>query len=145
MWEIVEGFKAQGGTVLLTTHYMEEAQRLADRVVIVDAGRVIEEGTPRELIARLAAESIVELHPRDGGAERLPDPDLLALPGVEAVRREGTAVTLSVVDTQASVSALLSLLEERGVALEALTTHAPTLEDVFVDRTGKHLRDDPLA
>ncbi|MCP3920267.1 MAG: ABC transporter ATP-binding protein [bacterium] len=141
VWEIVETFKTEGGTVLLTTHYMEEAQRLADRVVIVDAGRVIAEGTPSEVIAGLEAESIVELFPAGGTAERLADDALLVLPGVREVRREGSGVTLVVTDTQASVGALLAHLGEVGVALESLQTHAPTLEDVFMDLTGKHLRD----
>jgi len=141
VWEIVEAFKREGGTVLLTTHYMEEAQRLADEVVIVDAGRVIAEGTPAAVIGRLEADSIVELHPRDGGADRLDDADLGALTGVSEVRREGGAITMVVTDTQASVGAILAHLSQRDVALESLQTHAPTLEDVFVSLTGKHLRD----
>jgi len=141
VWSIVEAFKAEGGTVLLTTHNMEEAERLADEVVIVDEGKVIAEGPPKAVIGRLHAESIVELHPRDGGAARLSDDGLRALPGVSEVRREGASVTLSVSDTQASVGALLAYLNEAGVALEALRTHAPTLEDVFMALTGKHLRD----
>jgi len=141
VWEIVEGFKSEGGTILLTTHYMEEAEKLADEVVIVDAGRVIAKGTPASVIAGLHAESIVELHPKDGGGDRLSDEALLALPGVREVRREGAAFTLVVTDTQASVAALLAHLESVGVALESLQTHSPTLEDVFVALTGKHLRD----
>lgn len=141
VWEIVETFKSEGGTVLLTTHYMEEAQRLAEEVVIVDAGRVIARGSPAAVIAGLEAESIVELHPRDGAGERLDDAALAALPGVREVRREGGSLTLVVTDTQASVGALLAHLAARDVALEALQTHAPTLEDVFMALTGKHLRD----
>lgn len=142
VWSIVESFKADGGSVLLTTHYMEEAQRLADEVMIVDGGSVIVEGTPAAVIGRLEAESIVELSPRDGDGSRLEDARLRDLPGVREVRREGSTVTLVVTDTQASVGALLSHLSEAGVALEALQTHAPTLEDVFVALTGKHLRDE---
>lgn len=141
VWRIVETFKGEGGTVLLTTHYMEEAERLAEEVVIVDGGKIISEGTPKAVIGRLDAESIVELHPRDGGAELLDDDSLSALPGVRDVRREAGFLRLSVTDTQASVGAILALLGERGVALEALQTHAPTLEDVFMDLTGRHLRD----
>ncbi len=141
VWEIVEGFKNAGGTVLLTTHYMEEAERLADDVVIVDAGKIIAEGSPAAVIGSLHAESIVELHPKDGAADRLVDADLLALPGVGEVRREGSALTLVVTDTQASVGALLGHLTTVGVELESLRTHSPTLEDVFVALTGKHLRD----
>jgi ABC-2 type transport system ATP-binding protein len=141
VWEIVDGFKSEGGTILLTTHYMEEAEKLADEVVIVDAGKVIALGTPASVIASLQAESIVQLHPKDGGGERLSEQALLALPGVGEVRREGAAFTLVVTDTQASVAALLAHLDTVSVALESLQTHSPTLEDVFVALTGKHLRD----
>jgi ABC-2 type transport system ATP-binding protein len=141
VWEIVEAFKAEGGTVLLTTHYMDEAERLADNVVIVDAGRIIAQGTPPAIIGSLHAESIVEIHPRNGTADRLTGDTLLALPGVGEVRREGGAFTLVVTDTQASVGALLGHLDDVGVQLESLQTHSPTLEDVFVALTGKHLRD----
>jgi ABC-2 type transport system ATP-binding protein len=141
VWEIVERFKASGGTVLFTTHYMEEAERLADDVVIIDAGKVIAKGTPAAVIGSLHAESIVELHPRNGTGSRLTDVALLALPGVGEVRREGSTFTLVVTDTQASVGALLAHLDTVGVELESLQTHSPTLEDVFVALTGKHLRD----
>ncbi len=141
VWEIVETFKGEGGAVLLTTHYMEEAERLADDVVIIDAGRIIAHGAPAAVIAELHAESIVEFFPRDGGVDRLTEEDLLALPGVGEVRREGSAFTLVVTDTQASVGALLTHLGDRQVELDSLQTHAPTLEDVFVALTGKHLRD----
>ncbi|MBM4184126.1 MAG: ABC transporter ATP-binding protein [Gemmatimonadetes bacterium] len=140
VWEIVDGFKGEGGTVLLTTHYMEEAEKLADDVVIVDAGKIIAQGTPASVIGSLHAESIVEIHPRDGTADHLVDATLLAMPGVSEVRREGAALTIVVTDTQASVGALLAHFAQVGVELESLQTHSPTLEDVFVALTGKHLR-----
>ncbi len=140
VWEIVAGFKQEGGTVLLTTHYMEEAERLADDVVIIDAGKIIAQGTPAAVIGSLHAESIVELHPKNGMGDLLLDAALLSLRGVSEVRREGSAFTLVVTDTQASVGALLGHLTEVGVELESLQTHSPTLEDVFVALTGKHLR-----
>ena len=141
VWEIVEGFKTRGGTVLLTTHYMEEAERLADQVVIVDAGRVITRGTPAAVIGSLQADSIVELRPHEASAERLLGEELLGLPGVAEVRQEGSAFRLVVTDTQESVGAVLGHLTSVGVELDSLHTHAPTLEDVFVALTGKHLRD----
>jgi len=141
VWEIVEGFKVNAGTILLTTHYMEEAERLADEVIIMDAGRVIAQGSPAAVIGSLHAQSIVELHPREGAAHRLQDADLRSLPGVAEVRREGAAFTLVVTDTQATVGAVLDHLTSLGVELASLQTHAPTLEDVFVTLTGKHLRD----
>ncbi len=146
VWEIVEGFKAQGGTVLLTTHYMEEAERLADRVVIIDHGRVIAQGSPRAVIDALGAENIVELRPRraeDGEPEPalLLDSELAALAGVSQVSRDADSIRLSVTDTQRSLGALLELLARRDLIVEDLRTHRPTLEDVFVALTGKHLRD----
>ena len=141
VWEIVETFKSGGGSVLLTTHYMEEAERLADEVVIVDAGKMIARGAPASVIGDLHADSIVELFPKESGLDRLTDAALLALPGVTEVRREGATYTLVVDDTQASVASLLTHLNEVGVELHSLQTHAPTLEDVFVALTGKHLRD----
>ncbi len=142
VWEIVEDFKRGGGTVLLTSHYMEEAERLADDLVIVDRGKVIAEGSPAAIIASLGAESIVELRLGDEGADALDDEELAALPGVKEVRRETGAITLAVTATQACMGALLPLLERRAVTLEDLHTHRPTLEDVFVALTGKHLRDE---
>jgi ABC-2 type transport system ATP-binding protein len=141
VWDIIADFKAEGKTVLLTTHYMEEAERLADQVVIIDAGKVISAGSPQEVIAGLEAESIVEFHPKDGRVHDVRDEDLTTLSGVREIRREGSSVTLVVTDTQASVGALLALLQTTGIELESLQTHAPTLEDVFMDLTGKHLRD----
>jgi len=140
VWEIVEHFVRAGGTVVLTTHYMEEAERLSNEVVIIDQGRVIESGPPREVVARLGAEAVVELHVGEAPA-LLGDDELRAVPGVRGVRREPGVIVLSTTAVQASVSALLGLLADRGIALEDLRTHRPTLEDVFVSLTGKHLRD----
>jgi ABC-2 type transport system ATP-binding protein len=143
VWEIVEDFVAHGGTVVLTTHYMEEAERLSDEVVIVDEGRVIESGPPHEVVARLGAEAIVELHFGDdrSSADALDDTLLRGMPGIVDVRREPGVLVLSTTAVQSSVTALLGVLANRGVALEDLRTHRPTLEDVFVSLTGKHLRD----
>ena len=142
VWEIVEGFVQDGGTVLLTTHYMEEAERLAHEVVIIDRGKVIESGPPREVVARLGAEAVIELQFADGAGSATLDDDLLrAIPGVQTMRREPGALMLTTTAVQTTVGALLGLLKDRGIALEDLRTHRPTLEDVFVTLTGKHLRD----
>ncbi len=111
--------------------------------MIVDQGRIIEAGPPREVVARLGAEAVVELHfGEDGaGAQAIGDDELRAVAGIESVRREPGVIVLTTTEVQASVSALLGKLAERGVALEDLRTHRPTLEDVFVSLTGKHLRD----
>jgi len=140
LWGIVEAFQRDGGTVLLTTHYMEEAERLCDRVAVVDHGKVIALGTPRQLIASLGAEHVVEFAMEQGAAPG--DELLLALPGVEHVAREDGTTHLTVSRVHQAVPALMRLLAERGDSLSELTTHHATLEDVFLNLTGRHLRDE---
>ena len=137
LWEQVERFRAGGGTVLLTTHYMDEAERLCDRVAIVDHGKVIALGTPDELIAQLHATSVVELSTEP----QLPGPSFAALPGVAEVRSDGDGWTLGVRDLAATVPALLAAVEAGGARLLTLATHRATLEDLFVAKTGRKLRD----
>jgi ABC-2 type transport system ATP-binding protein len=139
LWELIEAFKARGRTVLLTTHYMEEAERLCDRVAIVDHGRSIALGTPRELIAMLGAEHVIEFTVRDGQPPG--EPDLRSLPGVQAVRHEGARVLLEVSQLHETLPPLLAMLERRGSSFAELATHTATLEDVFVSLTGRHLRE----
>lgn len=140
VWEVVEKFKAGAGTVLLTTHYMEEAERLADDLLIFDHGRVIASGTPSQIIASLEAESVVQFT-LGAGPRGLVEDDLARLEGVHAVRFEGSNIVLSVTGTQAVIAGLFGLADSRGLSLDDLRTHRPTLEDVFVALTGKHLRD----
>ena len=141
LWDVVTAFRARGGSVLLTTHYMEEAERLCDRVAIMDHGKIIALGTPRELIASLGAEHVVEFALADG-AGRAPSVDeLAALPGVQAVRPAPDRCALTVTAVHRAVPALLGLLERRGAELSMLATHHATLEDVFVSLTGRQLRD----
>ena len=139
-WGIVEALKARGRTVLLTTHYMEEAARLCDRVAIVDHGRLIALGTPRELIASLGAEHVIEFAVEEG-APAVPAEALRCLPSVEGVAREDGRWRLTVREVHRTVPALLAALAERGAAVSHLTTHHATLEDVFVALTGRTLRD----
>ena len=139
LWDLIETFKAAGRTVLLTTHYMEEAERLCDRVAIVDHGRVIALGTPRELIASLGAEHLVEFAVADGVS--LDKGELRRLHGVLEVRTENGNYLLQVVHAHLAIPALLEALRERGASLTELRTHTATLEDVFVSLTGRHLRD----
>jgi ABC-2 type transport system ATP-binding protein len=140
LWDVVLGMKASGRTVLLTTHYMDEAERLCDRVAIVDRGKVIALGTPRELIARVVGQEVVEFEP-GGARDGLDEAALRALPGVQAARRSGAGFALTVEQPHVAVPALLQLLAARGVTLGALSTHRATLEDVFVTLTGRRLRD----
>ncbi len=140
LWDLVLEFKTCGGTVLLTTHYMEEAERLCDRVAVVDHGQVIALGTPGELISQLGAEHVVEI------ALEVDDPTvdewLREVGGVRDVRRERHGIFLTVSEVHRTVPALLAALRGREVELSRLTTHHATLEDVFVSLTGRHLRDE---
>jgi len=140
-WEIVEGLKARGRTVLLTTHYMEEAARLCDRVAVVDYGKVIALGTPRELIASLGAEHVIEFAVAEQPDAAGLDPLLRALPSVEGVAHDGVLWRLTVREVHRAVPALLAALAERGTDPMHLATHHATLEDVFMNLTGRRLRD----
>ena len=139
-WEIVEGLKARGRTVFLTTHYMEEAERLCDRVAILDHGKVIALGTPRELVASLGAEHVVEFTVDETAASPAAE-TLAALPSVEGVAREGARWRLTVREVHRAVPALFGALAERGTPPTELTTHHASLEDVFMALTGRRLRD----
>jgi ABC-2 type transport system ATP-binding protein len=139
LWELIDRFKADGRTTLLTTHYMDEAERLCDRVAIMDHGRVIALGTPRELIAEIIAEHLVEFSLEKGAVD---EASLKALPGVSAVRAQGGGWQLEVAELHRAVPALLAELQRQGLALTELRTHSATLEDVFVKLTGRHLRDE---
>jgi len=140
LWDVISGYKATGRTVMLTTHYMDEAERLCDRVAIVDHGKTIALGTPHELIQQLGGENIVGFSLADGGAP-LDEGDLSRLPTVRAARRESEGYSLAVEQPHVALTALLSLLQSRGAALASLTTRHATLEDVFVSLTGRHLRE----
>jgi ABC-2 type transport system ATP-binding protein len=137
VWEIIEAFRRRGGTVMLTTHYMEEAARLCDRVAIMDHGAILSLDRPAALVASLGAEQIVEFQV-GGGLDAVA---LAGLPGVGTVVGTATGFRMSVRRIGELMPALLSELERRGVRLESLTTHQATLEDVFVHLTGRALRD----
>jgi ABC-2 type transport system ATP-binding protein len=143
IWGLVANYRAHGGTVVLTTHYMEEAQRLCDRVAILDRGRLIRLGTPAELIAGLGAEHVVELELEAGvGQGALDEATLRGLPTVIEAHLSGEGVwTLAAVEPEQAVPALRTLLQERGQHLVRLVTRKATLEDVFVSLTGRALRD----
>jgi len=141
LWELIEEFKESGRTILLTTHYMDEAERLCDRVAIMDHGKVIALGTPRELIASTCAEQMVEF--TAGSVSHSLDVQALRrIAGVREVRTENGAVLLQVAELHTSVPALLAELTRQNVPLTELRTHSATLEDVFVTLTGRHLRDE---
>jgi ABC-2 type transport system ATP-binding protein len=137
LWDLIQQFKRDGRTILLTTHYMDEAQQLCERVAIMDHGRIIAHGTPRELIAAIGVEHVVEFS-TDG---RLDLAAVGALPHVRDLRHSDTLVELQVTELHTCVPALLAELDRQRRPLTSLTTHSATLEDVFVALTGRHLRD----
>ena len=137
LWDVVTRFRVGGGTVLLTTHYMEEAERLCDRVGIVDHGHLIALGTPKELIAKLEAPHVIEFVSEPAlGAETFKDVE-----GFHGASPRGGGWQLRVDSLASAVPQLLSMIESRGAKLVTLTTHAATLEDLFVALTGRELRD----
>jgi len=138
LWDLIEKFKQDGRTILLTTHYMDEAERLCERVAIMDHGKVIARGTPRELIASIGAEHVVEV-------STAAEPDVSAIgrvPGVLAARASNGSVVIQVAELHRAIPALLDELGRQGKPPTELRTHSATLEDVFVALTGRHLRDE---
>lgn len=141
LWDLIEQFKLMGRTILLTTHYMDEAERLCDRVAIMDHGKVIALGSPRELIASIGVEHMVEFS-AGSVSNRLEVSPLAKIEGVQAVHTEDGNVCLQVSELHRAVPALLEELTRQGVPLTELRTHSATLEDVFVTLTGRNLRDE---
>jgi ABC-2 type transport system ATP-binding protein len=139
LWDLIERFRAGGRSILLTTHYMEEAERLCDRVAIVDHGRIIAQGTPRELIASLGAEHVLEFAALGDGSV---DAEALAAVLGEAPVRQDGVWHLRVSELHEAMPALLSELRRQGAELSELRTRSASLEDVFVTLPGRKLRDD---
>ena len=141
LWDIIRVFQKKGGTVLLTTHYMDEAERLCDRLAIVDHGQIIAEGTPSDLIDRLGGHHVVEFQVSENGRGNGIGHWQL-LPSVESVRNEDEMVCLNVREPHLTIPALLVAIGEQGRQLQHLSTRQASLEDVFVQLTGRHLRED---
>jgi ABC-2 type transport system ATP-binding protein len=140
VWDIVRRFQSEGGTVLLTTHYMDEAERLCDFISIIDHGKVIASGTPAELISGVGGHHRVEFALET-------EPAVAAefwrtLPGVGGVLSEAGVTALTVEEPHLTIPALLTLVEQNGWRLNQLTTRQSSLEDVFVNLTGRRLRED---
>jgi ABC-2 type transport system ATP-binding protein len=144
LWEVILDLKARGRTTVLTTHYMDEAERLCDRVAIIDRGKVIALGSPADLIARLGGEHVVEF--ALGGEAAPIEPSAFAgLATVLRSRAEGDGYALTVGAPHRAIPALLDYLDRAGRPLARLTTRQVSLEDVFVALTGRHLREDDAA
>jgi ABC-2 type transport system ATP-binding protein len=143
LWETIQNLREEGRTILLTTHYMDEAERLCNRVAVVDHGKVIALGSPAELITTLGGEHVVEFALADEGG--IPDDELALLPAVREVRSGATGTALTVTEPHIAIPALLQKLQSRKLDLVRLTTRHVSLEDVFVHLTGRYLRDDEIS
>ncbi|HSE24810.1 MAG TPA: ABC transporter ATP-binding protein [Pyrinomonadaceae bacterium] len=137
LWDVVDRFREGGGTVLLTTHYMEEATRLCDRVAIMDHGKIIALGTPAELIESLGADQIIEFRVTNVIADDV----LTGLPAVSHLHKRAEDYSLTVAEMGIALPALLEEIKKQHSELVSLTTHQATLEDVFVSLTGRMLRE----
>jgi ABC-2 type transport system ATP-binding protein len=137
LWDIILTLKGEGKTVLLTTHYLEEAEVLCDRVAIMDHGKILEEGTVDELVSRRFKERAVRFDTIDG----LGDERLAAMPGVTSVKHEDGEVLVYTRDVAGTIGAVLAAAEALGVEPANLGVRRATLEDVFLDLTGRALRD----
>jgi ABC-2 type transport system ATP-binding protein len=146
LWDIIRGFRESGRTVLLTTHYMDEAERLCDRVAIVEHGKIMALDTPRELIATLGGEHVIEFsYECDAAGKKVGENDFMALPSVTAARIEGDHLCLSVREPHLALPALLDHVANLGCRLTSLTTRNASLEDVFVKLAGRHLSDETVS
>jgi ABC-2 type transport system ATP-binding protein len=142
LWDIIRAFQRHGGTVLLTTHYMDEAERLCDRLAIVDHGQIIAEGSPADLIDRLGGHHVVEFSIGGNGTHAQNNSAWRSLPSVESVREDDGLIALNVKQPHLTIPALLDAVERQGSHLQHLTTRQASLEDVFVRLTGRRLRDE---
>ena len=144
LWDLVDGLKQAGRTIILTTHYMDEAERLCDRVAIMDHGRIIALDSPEQLIASVGGEHIVEFAiTGNDGAHGVVDAALLtAIAGVQSHRVDAGVHQLSVRELHTAVPSIFAALAAQGLHLSEFRTHSATLEDVFVGLTGRNLRDE---
>lgn len=140
LWDVIRQIRSSGRTVMLTTHYMDEAERLCDRVAIVDHGKVIALDTPARLISQLGGEHIIDFSLTEDSVP-LVDAELSALPTVRSVRHSAGTISLAVEQPHVALPALLTLQQSKRASLANLTTRHATLEDVFVALTGRHLEE----
>jgi len=144
LWDLVDHLRNAGRTIILTTHYMDEAERLCDRVAIMDHGRIISLGTPPQLIASVGGDHIVEfaVTKGDGNIHPLEGTALTAIPGILSHRVDAGLHQLSVGELHTTVPRIFSALDDLGLHPSEFRTHSATLEDVFVRLTGRNLRDE---
>jgi len=141
IWEYIRRLAQEKKiTIILTTHYMDEAERLCDRVGIMDHGRIIALGTPQQLIASVGGDHIVEF--ATAGDRAIDSALLTKIPGVRSHRIDASVHQLSVVDLHTTVPRVFAAMDSAGLELAEFRTHSATLEDVFVSLTGRNLRDE---
>jgi ABC-2 type transport system ATP-binding protein len=137
LWDLVTQLKGEGRTVLLTTHYMDEAEALCDRIAIMDHGRILQLGTPHELIASLQQPSRAEIEFKDGAPDVTEFASCLGLP-VQA-RAHHWAIGLS--DPKTDLQRMLGCVAALNLPMQQLHVRRATLEDVFLQHTGRNLRE----
>ncbi len=136
LWDIVLRLREQGKTIILTTHYMDEAQILCDRIAIMDGGQIIALDTSAGLIGRLGAQATIDCRLDEKASKS----DIRELTGVTGVRQANERYIIYTSSMQPTLIALLSYTDSLGIALSDLQVHTPTLEDVFLEMTGRQLR-----
>jgi ABC-2 type transport system ATP-binding protein len=144
LWDLIDRFKMAGRTIVLTTHYMDEAERLCDRVAIMDHGKIIALGTPQQLIASVGGEHIVEfaICGHENGHGSIDVSRLTAIPDVCSHRIDAGLHQLSVRELHTAVPRIFETLTSLGLQLSEFRTHSATLDDVFLRLTGRNLRDE---
>ncbi|MDB4897372.1 MAG: transporter ATP-binding protein [Firmicutes bacterium] len=138
LWDVILSLKAAGRAIIMSTHYMEEAEKLCDRLAVIDHGKILAQGTPWALIREFGPEAAIELDLRGAGADLA---DLAALEAVTGVKTEEQLVVLHSANTAATLMALARYAQERSLPLGELRTRSASMEDVFIALTGRRLRD----
>ncbi len=147
LWDIIREQRSRSKTTIITTHYMDEAQRLCDRVAVIDHGNVIALGSPEELILKIGGEHIIEFN-LDRSNHHQPDVPaefFTSLPSINAARRDGDGYSLTVAEPHVALPALISKLQQNQMEMARITTRHVSLEDVFVTLTGRHFRNEELS
>lgn len=137
LWDVIMEFKKAGKTVFLTTHYMDEAEKLCDRVAVVDHGRIIAQGSPQQLITENFKERALELsQPELDGDSRLEK-----LPGVNRVQFDEEVITIYTTEVPHTIASLMEMTAADGISVNDLVVRQATLEDVFLKLTGRRIRE----